>query len=125
MTNLKFHASDGKIFGPFGNARLGKNVDRSDFVGNIDVRCTAGLTLQNLEISPTRNGKYIHNIKTINESPKINTGSTKLIIRSGWIVDSISINGKKTGNSTGGNSSEICLPPGEIITTVRADRVRE
>ena len=53
--------------------------------------------------------------------------ASRIEIRSGWIVDSISINGTNgciVGESTGGNSNTINLIDGEQIVRVKADRVR-
>merc|ERR1712110_56567 len=48
---------------------------------------------------------------------------TTFIVRHGWVIDSITINGIMVGTSRGGNMSSFELEPTETILSVSADRV--
>jgi hypothetical protein len=48
---------------------------------------------------------------------------TTFIVRHGWVIDSITINGSMVGTSRGGNMSSFELEPTETILSVSADRV--
>merc|ERR1712141_940639 len=49
---------------------------------------------------------------------------TTFIVRHGWVIDSITINGIMVGTSRGGNMSSFELEPTETILYVSADRVK-
>jgi len=115
LTKLKFTTSTARVLGPFGNPPGNlRPVDSIAFdINGID----------DIKFVPTRDGKLVHNIRK-----KAGTVSaTNIEVRSGWIVDSIAINGtngSKVGESTGGSFNQLTLMPGEQVVQTRADRVR-